>query len=191
MFNQKGITLIELMVSVAIISMIMAVIVYNSKTLNEKVAINSVAQEVSLIVRKAQSYGVSVKGDGSDFNYAYGVAFNTNESDSIYLYVDRNSNRLYNGGVGCQNECVEKIPLRNNVKVTSICALNGSTLNCTSISKAHINFLRPDPEPVLKVTNSSDTELYSGPFEIRITLSNSIGDTKLVNINSLGKITVQ
>lgn len=189
--KNKGITIIELIVSIAIIAMIMAVVIYNSKTLNERIALNSVAQELSLVTRKAQAYGVSVRGDGSDFGYAYGIAFNVNEPDAVYIYADRNSNRLYNGGVNCQNECVEKITLRNNIRVTSICAFSGSVLNCSSISKAHINFLRPNPEPILKVTNSSDSELYSGAFEIRVTLSNSLNNTKILNINSLGKISVQ
>lgn len=190
MKNKKGITIIELMVSIAIITFIMSVVVFNSKTLNERITLSTVAQEISLVARKAQTYGISVRGDGSDFSFAYGVAFNTNEPDAVYLYVDRNDNRLYNGGINCQNECVEKITLRNDIRISSICALN-ITLNCTSISKAHINFLRPNPEPVLKVTNSSDVELYTGSFEIRVTLINSQGLTKSLNINSLGKITVQ
>ena len=109
--SNLGITLVEVMVSVAIITFIMSVIIFDSKRLNNNLSLSSVVQEVSLTIRKAQAFGISVReatSNQSDFSYAYGTFFNSNDPTSMYLFVDRNGNGIYNGGINCQNECIEK-----------------------------------------------------------------------------------
>ncbi len=192
--SNLGITLVEVMVSVAIITFIMSVIIFDSKRLNNNLSLSSVVQEVSLTIRKAQAFGISVReatSNQSDFSYAYGTFFNSNDPTSMYLFVDRNGNGIYNGGINCQNECIEKISLRGDIKINSICVLNSGVSNCSSINKANITFLRPNPQPIIKVTNDSDAEFYAGSFEVVINFINTQGLTKSVYINSLGKITIQ
>ena len=64
MFYRKflaGFTLIEMLVSIGIVSLIMAVVFFNYGTFNDDLALTSAGQELSIAVRQAQSYGLSVK----------------------------------------------------------------------------------------------------------------------------------
>ena len=76
-----GFTLIELMVSVAVIALVTAVIVYNQGDFSDKISLVNTASDIELQIREAQVYGVSVREfqpSSNEFNFAYGVSINLN-----------------------------------------------------------------------------------------------------------------
>lgn len=194
--KKTGFTIIELIVSIAIISLILTVVLFNSRDLSGNLALSGVSQEISLLIRQAQAYGVSVKESSaglSQFNYGYGVFFDTSYPDRVIVYNDTNSDGLYSGGVNCNagSECVEIMTLKNNITISQLCSNSGGTIRCSAIRQLYINFIRPNPEPIIKAINPGGVEVYGGSFDGRIVLTNPYNKIKTIIVDTIGKISVQ
>lgn len=86
----KGFTLMELLVSLAIIAFVAAIGIFNYRAYGQIVEVDRLANEVILTLREAQVYATSVKefqpGTGN-FYGTYGVHFHANEY-LFYVYED-------------------------------------------------------------------------------------------------------
>lgn len=71
--KQGGFTLVELIVSLAIFVIMTALVVAKYGNFNQSVLMTDLAYDVALSLRTAQTYGVSVQGQGTNFNVPYGV----------------------------------------------------------------------------------------------------------------------
>jgi prepilin-type N-terminal cleavage/methylation domain-containing protein len=194
-----GFTLVELIVVVGIITVISAVVFQNGNKFNDSIALQAVAQDVSLAARQAQEYGVSVKdatGTGS-FTSGYGVAFSIANPTYVIVYADANANDIYdsNGDTACDgtNECTDKLLLRNGVVISSICGIN--TTNNVICSRTYqtiqATFLRPSLNADIVITNGSG-QIQPGSWQAaQIILKSPGGSTKTVLISSTGVISVQ
>lgn len=171
--KQAGFTLIELIVVASIMSAIILLVTFNSRRFNDDLALQTAASEVSIAIRQAQSFGVSIKqsaSGSSDFSKPYGIAFDLQNSAHFFIYSDTDNDRMYDGDTTCTgtDECREKSVLRNGISVRRVCAeYMNSTLTCFSGSARYLTltYVRPNPEPVIKVFNSSGGEIV-GPWKI-------------------------
>lgn len=195
MNNKNAFTVIELIVSMAIISFMLSVVLYNYGNFNDNLSVSAATQEMSVIVRQSQAYGINVKEGGvgtGQFNYAYGMYFSSQSPTSYYIFVDSNSNNKYDVGSGCgsgSTECVEKIDLRNGVTISSVC--DSASCPPVGVTSLHITFLRPNPDARIYLANSSNT-ITSGPLSVgKVKLTSTKGTAKYVIIESTGQITIQ
>ncbi len=197
-----GFKIVELIVSVAIMVVISAVIFWNGNKFNDKIEINSAAEEVSLAIREAQNYGISVRESSAgtgQFNFGYGVTFDTANVNPtfILIFADRNGNKIYDddNGIPCDgssgDECVEKIPLRNGVSINSMCAIGSlGVLRCGVWKSIQIIFIRPNLDATINTVNSSSLVLGPWPGG-RIVLQSRQGALRTVSVNFTGQISVQ
>ena len=193
-----GFTMVEMMVCLAIVTILLLVVMYDYRTFNDNLALSSAQQEVSILVRQAQTYGLSVKGNtvsgASDFNSGYGIYVNPSDPTSYYLFVDRNANGQYDGTTNCatSQECIEKDTLRSGVTIKNLCAtaFNGS-MDCTqNFQSMDVTFIRPNPNAVVRFINSLGS--LTGTYQDgRIVLQSSLGKTANVTIENTGQISVQ
>ena len=192
---KKGFTLVELVVTVSIVSVIMAVILFGYSSFNEDLRISSAEQEISLAIRQAQSYGLSVKeGSSGDFSKGYGISFDTTDPTNYYIFVDKNNDGKNSATSAClaNSECVEKVTLRNAVRVSSVCGavLVGDALNCVGVTSIHITFIRPSPDAIIRLYNGTTlvgTTYYRG----QIKLTSAKGKIGTVTVDKTGQIYVQ
>jgi prepilin-type N-terminal cleavage/methylation domain-containing protein len=170
--SERGFTLVELIVVISIMSIITLLITFNNYRFNNDLAIQTAASEVSLAMRQAQSFGFSAKQaqtGSTDFSKPYGIVFDLQNPKNFFIYSDTNGDRAYNGGTVCDgsDECREKSTLRSGISVQRVCAeyMNG-TLTCFSGGARYLTltYVRPNPEPVIKVFNSSNVEI-TGPWK--------------------------
>lgn len=186
---KKAFSLVELIVTVSIISVILSVVLYNYGGFNDKLALSSAAQELAIGVRQAQAYGINVKESSvssGQFNYAHGIYFNSQSPSSYVIYVDINSNNVYDSGAG---ELVETVTLRNGITVNNIC--NSTTCPASGVARMSINFLRPNPDARIYFVNSSGV-VVSGPISYgRVQLRSPKGTFSYVIIESTGQVVVQ
>ncbi|MEK7194161.1 MAG: hypothetical protein AAB660_00535, partial [Patescibacteria group bacterium] len=87
--RKRGLTVAELLVSIAIMLVITTVVALNSKQFGAGATLKNIVNNLSLTLRQAQIYGVSVKQFNADpsqtyninnFNSGYGVHFDISAS---------------------------------------------------------------------------------------------------------------
>jgi type II secretory pathway pseudopilin PulG len=190
-----GFTLVEMLVSVLIITLIMATVLFNYSSFNDRLALSSAGQELALVIRQAQTYGLTVrevKSTPGVFDKAYGVFFDTTDPANYYLFADslNVANNIYDVGSGncasATTECIEKITLRNGIRITSIC--NESACPPSSSTKIHVTFLRPNPDARVYFTGGAST---FGPYLTgKVILTSPKGKTLTITIESTGQVYV-
>lgn len=82
-------SILEVLVTAAIIGIITAVIVLNYSSFNNAVLLKSQAYEIALDIREAQQFAVSVRGAGGEFREDYGLYFSTSEPGQYRLFRDQ------------------------------------------------------------------------------------------------------
>lgn len=199
-YNNRGFTLVELIVVTGIMGVIMLLVVFNSRGLNEDLSLKTAATEVSFALRQAQNFGISVKESSAGsafFSAPYGTVFDLTNPSTILVYVDIDNDRVYDGALTCSgtDECREKILLRGDITVNRFCATDFSnTFSCfdPSIRRFVFTYVRPDPEPIIKSVNASNVAT-GGPWKkAYIELINRKGTLMYVVTDSVsGQITIQ
>jgi|SRR5581483_11970736 len=194
----KGFTLVEVIISVAIASVIMSVVLWNYSAFNDQLALSSAAQEIAIAIRQAQTYGISARETGAgqgNFDSDYGVYLSLKEPNAYSIFVDTNANKVYDPGQGCgsgvQNtECVEKSMLRNGVVISAICDESGSCPP-SSASQLDVTFLRPNPDATIDFADDSGF-IVSGPSRAgTVVLTSPMGRTIRVEVDNTGEIVIK
>ncbi|MHB1316871.1 MAG: pilus assembly FimT family protein [Minisyncoccota bacterium] len=199
--KKKGFTLIELVVVAGIMSAIMLLITFNSRTFNEGLVLQTASSEVSLAMRQAQSFGISIKQSNNgvnSFDKPYGIVFDLQNQTNYFIYSDTNNNFKYDGTSGCSgsDECREKNNIRGATKVNRVCAkyTSNSSLTCFNGSARYLvlTYVRPNPEPVIKIYDSSNSEIV-GPWKEALVELISNNGTKMyvVTDSASGQIVIQ
>jgi len=92
--TQRGFTLIEMLVVLAIMGVVLAVTVGGQRAFNRSIVLSNTAYDVALSIRQAQTYGVSgrVAQGTLSATYGYGVdiqSFPTNKYDFLRYWWHR------------------------------------------------------------------------------------------------------
>src|SRR4030042_5264351 len=116
--KQAGFSMTELIVVMAIASVIMTTIVVQQSQWNKRLAVNTQAYELALMIRQAQIYSLGVKeytaGAGDKFDIGYGVHIGRTGplSDKYILFADKDKDLLYDDPV----EKIEEKVFKRKVK---------------------------------------------------------------------------
>ncbi len=199
-----GFSLLEMLISIAIISLILAVVVLNQGDFTDQFSLSTNASDLELQIRQAQVYGVSVKEfapSSNDFTSHYGVSTSAMQGSASYFifFGDRGAqNGIYDGDASCvvggASECIAKFSFTRGVKVNQVCALKlNSQAECApEVGRADITFNRPEPAANFSLFNSQGNQNNIGQvIGVRIELISLKGRTKSVYVYSTGQISVQ
>jgi prepilin-type N-terminal cleavage/methylation domain-containing protein len=187
----KGFTIIELMVTIAIVVLVTGLIMIQYSSFNNSVLLRNQAYLTAFDVREAQALAVSVKGQGSEFREEYGLYFQMSAPSSYLLFQDDTVNgdhfpaRFHTGEeVG--------VPYRVDPRfiIKDICATNSASRTCystdPSLSDLAISFRRPDFEASfysLSKTSIQSAEIIFGTANGAITRSVIIYKTGQVSVD--------
>lgn len=203
----RGVTLIELIVVIAIFTIVSSITIFSYSKFNSSLSLQNLADDIALSVRKAQGYAIGVRGYNGVFGEGYGIHFtaNSNISDltagsnkSFVLFANVNGDNSYDhNSPGCgsptaSNECLEVLEIKSSDKISEIRAGN-HTLN--SDGTLNIFFKRPNPEPTFCAKNSGSTACNFGEgnistVEIKILNDKDPGVYKTITISNNGQISV-
>ncbi len=196
--RQSGFTLVEMLVSVGIAMVILAVIVFNQSTYSDAAGLAQDADNLALVFSEQQAYGVAVKQAGSvtpTFDSAYGVVVSTSDSPTSYIaFIDSDGNSHYTGAWSCgaHPECVQLVSLVRGNTVTSVCPLTSSGVDCGSVTRVDVTFLRPKTTAVLRFYDGSGQGVsVSNLVGAQITIESPRGRTKAVTFYQSGQVSVQ
>jgi len=215
---RSGFTLIEMLVSITIITVITSVVFLQSSRFNSSILLSNIAYEMALSIREAQVYGLSVRGLGSDeialsqsqtrFKRGYGIlldgsSLNGAPLTSMALFADtypleiETGDKLYTGGTG-GDAVISNLNLRKGYTITNFCIIKDNRYcyvqsgpNDLSLSsgRAVIYFLRPYPEAVIHDNTVSGLSNPAASAEITVS-SPDRSTSKLVRIYQTGQIEV-
>lgn len=148
--DQKGFTLVELLVSIGIFTIITSVAVFNNTQFNSSILLTNLAYEIALSVRQSQVYGVTVKKDSNDnFSSAYGIHFDLASPTTYILFQDTTpADHYYNSG----DVSVETFNIQKGNGITQFCVTDSTTV-CHKADGAtlDISFVRPNPDALIYV----------------------------------------
>lgn len=200
MKRYSGFTLVEMLVSIAIISMVSGVVIFNYPKFNEKVLINRAAREFVTTLRDAQARSVNVNQFGSAFPENYGVHIHRGVAApyNYAFFSDTDDNKKYDRTSPCNTsaECVNEFNFTNSITISRI-----QTPIPSDLDDLHVLFYRPDP--TMRFTDLTGTVCYAGPPGVLacpvavtgpfiITITNASGTfSKTINLWLTGQISIQ
>ncbi len=182
--GQSGFSLIELLVSISIMVIVLAIVFARQSSFNSAVILRNQAYELALQIREIQLNAVSVSGDVGVFRSVLGVYLNTNpaQSGSYKIFNDADDNGYYDAGeeYGIQGILDKRFEIRN-------IRAGGATTTELAIVFARPNF---DAHFV-----DSGGEINVTTVEVDVALRGATGSgngvLRTVEITSTGQITVK
>lgn len=197
---KRGFTLLEMLVSLGIITAITGIIFWNQSQFNNDLEITNLAYRVALAVREAQVAGTSVKqSSAGGFDTAYGVHFSKVSSSEYIYFVDSNKNGQYddpdnnNCNLSSGDECITKTvigrgnTIGSNYKITSE---DGSFNNANPADGFDVTFFRPNPDAIINTFNSNGVYTPLPGIGIAVCLISPLQRYKLLSVFKTGQITI-
>ncbi|MBI2120099.1 MAG: prepilin-type N-terminal cleavage/methylation domain-containing protein [Parcubacteria group bacterium] len=189
----RGFTVFELLVTIGVFALLSALAIANFKSVDNSLILRNVASQVAMVTRKAQIYGISVKGvnAGGTVFPSYGVNFNTTtalDRTRFTLFADLDpdgagpglSNDVFDGA--CPgSECVQRYTLAKGYTIQGLEGPFGA-----SRDQLNITFTRPNPDTVIK-----EGAAGSGYQNGKIIIQSKSGDTKTIVVWKTGQISVE
>lgn len=178
--TSKGFSLVELLVTISILTIVSGVVLFNHARFNNNVLIENLAYEISLTIRQAQSFGWQVEETGGSFGEGYGAHFDLS-SNEFLIFADiypATPNRIYDAGY---DEIVDRFRMTNNNEINELCF--ESTCDASTLD---ISFIRPNPNAFIR-ENGGGTDRETA--EIRVISPKGL--VKKIMVNKVGQIAVQ
>jgi len=168
----KGITLIEMLVVLAIISTISGIVIFNIGLERQNSALLRSSQKLSLDFRRVQNYAISSKVFKTlGIPCGWGIHFNNIGSNNYIVFADLAANQ------NCSDrDFTRAINGSEDFEIATLDA--GITVNNLSGGLSDVVFVPPDPTVIFVPDQAS----------ISITLINRDGATRFININKTGFI---
>lgn len=203
----RGMTLVELIVVLSIFVIVSGLTMFEYQEFRSGASAQTLADDIALSIRKAQSFAIGVRNTNADFSAGFGVHFSVSQRDDIplggsnknfILFADRGvePNKSYDydpSNTACDinsaiegHECVEVISITSAEKVTGI-YLYGSNdalganepLQVDPNGSLDIVFLRPEPDAFFCYRTNLASNLGSPCDQSSASGSNPISRVKI------------
>jgi len=177
--NERGFTLIELMVVVAITVIISTMVLANMKIGGRSRDVNSSAEKIAGVLKQAQMMALTGKTmGGARPDYGYGVYFDTStDPDSYYLFVNDNDGANYQYDSG-SDTIIQSFTLSRQVNFKT--------------PPTYTSIIFVPPRKKVYVSNGAGGAELTGAEILLITLTHEdINFSAYVRINSQGEIDVR
>lgn len=190
--SARGFSLVELLISAAIITIISALIIVRFTTFDSSVLLKSLAYDVAASIRNAQSYSVSVLRDSSasSFRSAYGMDFRSVSPKTYTFFSYKNLSAVPQYGDGNSSD-VSIFSIGKTMQIKDLC-VNDTTCG---LSQLDISFKRPEFRAYFYAKDTSNT-IYTNANSATIKLYSSADTSPTpavwdVTVSLLGQITVK
>jgi len=216
-----GFTMVELLVTVAIFTVITSILVVNYPKFSSKIILENVAHDIGLSIREAQSFGLNVRafGTGSGALFpSYGAHFSLRKSGDpaderhFLLFADifpdpekpTKNDKKYGTPADCTiagGECVNLFSIQSSEKIYLLCGnlkSKGATIdNWQSVSGTDCALTTLDitytrPNPEASIIGGGGLLADDTIFDdAEIVVRSSRGDIKMVVVWNTGQIAVE
>jgi|WetSurMetagenome_2_1015567.scaffolds.fasta_scaffold01475_9 prepilin-type N-terminal cleavage/methylation domain-containing protein len=175
--NNSGFTLLELIVSISVITILIAIFFTNYHGADQRTNLTSVAQKLVSDIRTAQNNSLgSVPYGGVLPAGGWGIHLDTTNNNKYLLFADVNNNKVYDVGEALPASGGSTFTLPANTVISDL--TDGG-----SHSNLDITFLPPDP-----ITRIYWSQFSSSTIASIVIKQNIVNRTENVNVNILGLI---
>jgi type II secretory pathway pseudopilin PulG len=199
--SSKGFTLVELMVAIGITILILGIVLINYRKFDTGIVLTNLAYDVGLSIRKAQTYGISVRGTqiGGEqvFRYPYGIHFEagTDDNKKVYIiFVDLDEDGVYDCNAADPDNCekVESLNIQGAYRIKKLCTVDGNTETCSpnAFTDLDITFTRPDPDATIMRVSSGGAATEGSVAKIYLTSNKDVSTCKAIVVRATGQISV-
>jgi prepilin-type N-terminal cleavage/methylation domain-containing protein len=180
--KRSGYTLIELIVSIAIIAMITAIFLVNYHSTTRRADLRLTAQRVVSDIRLTQNYALGLMSYGAVDNRVapaggWGIVFDSDSSE-YSTFADITPNHLFDIGEAEADygAIIHTLPANFIIEDIKVKQISGLII---SVPKVNIIFLPPDPKVFINALESNQ--------EVELVLKDqTTEETKNIKINFLG-----
>lgn len=206
-YKLRGFTMVELVISVAIIMLMSTVILVDYPDSVIKLNLANLNHKMALLIREAQIRGSSVDSRNSTVA-GYGVYVDLNNKKIATIFNDfadssipvSNGIQIGDGLYSSESpldETSSVISLRSKYTFSKLCVGNGYPFLCNDdegitggpITSLTISFKRPNPKALVYVNNTTLSTLGGACLEIVSPKYPAFGHVRSVHIFSSGMIT--
>jgi len=197
--ENKGFTLVEMIVVLAIFSVITGIVVANFPSMRNKVSIDLVSQNIALNIESAKTFGIAIRQIDGVTPRSWGVHFNQDVQDGFLLfYVPFGEDRKYQGSnFNCDiNSSCEELYAIKGATIEGFCVVRGGNHNpCdNSYNLMDIVYTRPSSEPYFCLRNNytdsclSDNNVSYALINIKSSTDES---ERFIEVSANGQIAVK
>lgn len=196
LYFNRGFTLIELVVVLAVISTVTTIALSSQSTFNKTLVLANTAYDVALTLHTAENFGISSRALPGISNVRYGVHFQKGAPGSFILFADtsprvnlsctrpdcRPGDYLYSSN----DTLVQTYTLGNDIVVSDFCAFSDRP-RCVSTGDLYsldIVFGRPNPDAFIRTNGSSYTSYTSACLAV----SSNKGGSRFISVAASGQI---
>lgn len=208
-FNKKinkGFTLIELMVVIAIFLVISGVAIFDYGNFRSSVSLQNLTDDIALSIRKAQGFAIGARAISgtTDFDKSYGMHFSTSavavsplngSNKSFLMYYSSGTDKKYDYNLdftcgASSNECLELF------RITTADIISEIKVDNVVYNSIDIAFKRPDSKAFFCARNTlSSTCDATNISRVEITISNGQTDvsklkTRIISVQNTGQISI-
>ena len=185
--NNKGFSIYEVLVTVAIIAIMSTMAMVNFRSAGKKTELDMAAQKLASDIRKLQSYALNSK-QVSDSTYGWGIYIKKqgNWGSEYFFYADgdkynSNGHGEYNNG----EKFGANIILPDGISISSVTKNGDNNVN----QEININYFPPDPTICFQENGNDCEDEISNIKDITIILSNG-SIAKKVKVNIFGLVDI-
>lgn len=179
---QTGFTLVELLVSLSIISLLTALFLANYHNTNQRTDLVMAAQTMVTNIRFAQANALGlVRYDGAVPAGGWGVFLSSysDEKDKYIIFADIDGDQSFSSNESVANYGAKIVSLPNNITIDNLETDSGQ-----KVEKVNVIFLPPDPITYIATEYGTTTALN---IRLKESLNNT---TKTIRVNFLGLVEV-
>ncbi len=189
----KGFTLVELLISIAIIGIVTTIVLVKNGSFESTSLLKSAAYEIALSLREAQIKSVSsTRGSGS-FDYPFGVTFTPSQTTyKAFQFGSSTANPVYYDISDPSPDYASDLmtfTVGKGLQIYDVCMTIGVSEDC-GIDRLDISFRRPEFKALFYAVKGGST--YSATITSAKIKVNSAGGTNVfvVEVSQLGQISV-
>jgi len=185
--EQSGFTLVEMLVAIAVALVFVGGMLFSRGDFDSTVRLGSIAREVALIVREAQTFGA---GGGSEVSIGqpHGIYLDDSSGSEVILYAESNGSKGYKPS----DNLLENFELPGEYEIDKFCVSGDSSdQDCSGLSQPgdlSVYFVRPSL--TANFYSSTDGNASTSQRAIIDIHHESSGNMRSVVIDSAGYITV-
>lgn len=188
-----GFTLIELVVVMAIVSILAGMLLYAGRTSQNERAVTNAAYEIASLMREAQTYGGGVREttSTSDAFESYGVHVQQSDTRTVTLFADEGGDHDFEAS---KDSVVATKKLSGGIVMDDFCFTTGGSEACAGGNSRHAT-VTYGPNSQTAVITTFTNNGYNGATtrdQLRIIITDATGTfTRTVIADKTGLISVE